>query len=148
MKLMDARGHREEPKRNYFDAWKNCGDFSGRATRREFWIFYIINSLILGAVAGFGLPQLSTVLFVGSLLPQFAIGIRRMHDTNHSGWWLLIPLVNLSFAVSEGTWGDNRFGADPRVLIPISDLAKAQGQPPKADPRREEGDQEREGGKP
>jgi uncharacterized membrane protein YhaH (DUF805 family) len=38
-----------------------------------------------------------------------------MHDTDHSGWWLLLPIVNLIFAVMEGTKGDNRFGPDPKA---------------------------------
>jgi uncharacterized membrane protein YhaH (DUF805 family) len=38
-----------------------------------------------------------------------------MHDTDHSGWWILLPIVNLIFACTEGTRGPNRFGADPKL---------------------------------
>ena len=49
------------------------------------------------------------------LLPSVAVGVRRMHDTDHSGWWILLPIVNLIFACTEGTRGPNRFGADPKL---------------------------------
>jgi uncharacterized membrane protein YhaH (DUF805 family) len=57
---------------------------------------------------------------LGLLLPSLAAGVRRLHDTDRSGWWLLIALVPLVgaivllvFWVLEGTRGDNRFGPDP-----------------------------------
>jgi uncharacterized membrane protein YhaH (DUF805 family) len=49
------------------------------------------------------------------LLPAIGAGIRRMHDTNHSGWWILLPIVNLIFAIIEGDKGENRFGPDPKI---------------------------------
>ncbi len=49
-------------------------------------------------------------------IPSIAVGFRRMHDIDHSGWWLLVPIVNLVFAVSEGTQGYNRFGPDPKAI--------------------------------
>ncbi|MDT7577550.1 MAG: hypothetical protein QOH17_3883, partial [Pseudonocardiales bacterium] len=56
------------------------------------------------------------------LLPSLAVGVRRLHDTDRSGWWLLIGLIPiiggivlLVFFVLEGTRGPNRFGADPKL---------------------------------
>jgi uncharacterized membrane protein YhaH (DUF805 family) len=109
---------------------KKYADFSGRAPRAEYWWFYlltvvayivamILDSIIgAGGAGGFGL--LSIVVMLGLLLPSLAAGVRRLHDTDRSGWWLLIALVPLVgaivllvFWVLEGTRGDNRFGPDP-----------------------------------
>lgn len=58
---------------------------------------------------------LGMIYSLGVLTPGIAVVVRRMHDTDHSGWWLLVPIVNLVFAVSDGTRGDNRFGPDPKA---------------------------------
>ena len=105
-------------------------DFSGRAPRAEYWWFYlmviigyfvasILDSLVGtgGMMGSFGV--LTMIVMLGLLLPSIAAGVRRLHDTDRSGWWLLIaiiPLIGLVliyFLVLEGTKGDNRFGADP-----------------------------------
>ena len=57
----------------------------------------------------------ATVFQVVTLIPAVAVTIRRMHDTDHSGWWQLVPIVSLVFACTKGTTGNNRFGADPLV---------------------------------
>jgi hypothetical protein len=49
------------------------------------------------------------------LIPSIAVGVRRMHDTDHSGWWLLLPIVNLVFLVQDSKQSDNRFGSNPKV---------------------------------
>ena len=58
------------------------------------------------------------------IIPSFAGVVRRLHDTNRSGWWLFInfvpvvgPLILLSFTVTNGNVGENRFGPDPKVGI-------------------------------
>jgi uncharacterized membrane protein YhaH (DUF805 family) len=109
----------------YFDVLKKYADFSGRARRKEYWMFYFVNWLIyiafvvfcftvgavIGAVYGPGEETIRFAETVGSilgglyllwnlgiLLPTLAVLIRRLHDAGHSGWWLLIifvPLVGL-----------------------------------------------------
>lgn len=106
-------------------------NFADRAPRAEYWWFYlltivaytvamIIDSVIgnAGILGSYGI--LSVAVFLGLLVPSLAAGVRRLHDTDRSGWWLLIafvPLVGaivlLVFWVSEGTRGDNRFGPNP-----------------------------------
>ncbi|MCJ7520058.1 MAG: DUF805 domain-containing protein, partial [Anaerolineaceae bacterium] len=49
-------------------------------------------------------------------IPLMAVGVRRMHDTDHSGWWILVPIVNIVFALIEGTKGDNKYGPDPKAI--------------------------------
>ncbi len=100
-------------------------DFSGRARRSEFWWFYLFNFLvsivasIVDQVIGF--PALQIVVGLGLLIPGLAVGARRLHDTDRSGWWQLIafvPLVGIILLIvwwaTEGHPRPNRFGAPPK----------------------------------
>ena len=112
----------------YLTALKSYAVFTGRSRRREYWMFFLFNILIafgLGIVEGaLGLaPQskesvLATIYQLAVLIPSIAVGVRRMHDTDHSGWWLLLPIVNLVLLATEGQKGQNRFGADPKATAP------------------------------
>jgi uncharacterized membrane protein YhaH (DUF805 family) len=101
-------------------------DFGDRAKRSEYWywtLFSIILSIfvsILDAIE-FGkiFAAFSLVASLGLLLPTLAVTVRRLHDIDHSGWWILIGLVPLIgiyvlllFACRRGTPGPNRFGSD------------------------------------
>lgn len=100
--------------------FSNYATFNGRARRSEFW-WWIIFEVLLGAVVGIldASPfdgQLSAILRLVLWLPSFAMKVRRLHDVDRSGWWLLIfPLALYWFCIA-GTTGPNRFGADPRTL--------------------------------
>jgi uncharacterized membrane protein YhaH (DUF805 family) len=107
----------------YLEVLKKYTVFTGRARRQEYWMFFLFNIIIafvLGFIGGLvGVHAiLSNIYSLAVLIPSIAVGIRRMHDTDHSGWWLLVPIVNLVFAIMEGTRGDNRFGLDPKVNTP------------------------------
>ncbi|NNA56061.1 DUF805 domain-containing protein [Pseudomonas koreensis] len=99
----------------YMEALKNYAEFKGRATRREYWMFVLIN-LGICIVMGVLDAMLNTkgILYnlysLAMLLPSIAVGARRMHDTDRSGWWLLLPIVNLVFLVQDSQPGPNRFG--------------------------------------
>jgi len=99
----------------YMEALKNYAEFKGRATRREYWMFVLIN-LGICIVMGVLDAMLNTkgVLYnlynLAMLLPSIAVGARRMHDTDRSGWWLLLPIVNLVFLAQDSQPGPNRFG--------------------------------------
>lgn len=106
----------------FVDSIKTCltkyVDFSGRATRSEYWWFYLafILAYIAIMIIASQIPvfaMLGLVLSLGAFLPQIAAGVRRMHDVDKSGWFLLIPFYNLYLAVIPGTSGDNRFGPPP-----------------------------------
>lgn len=110
----------------YLGVLKKYAVFSGRARRKEYWMFFLFNiiiAVVISIVAGILdiAPQSGqgNVLFriyaMAVLMPSIAVGVRRMHDTDHSGWWLLLPIVNLVLAVLEGQRGDNRFGPDPKM---------------------------------
>ncbi|MBC23210.1 MAG: hypothetical protein CMJ32_04755 [Phycisphaerae bacterium] len=121
----------------YFDVLKKYATFSGRARRMEFWMFGLINfivSLILAIishVAGITIQlndadppaQLATLQLIYAIimfLPALAVGIRRLHDIDRSGWGTLLILVPcigwiilIWFHCIPGTRGENRFGPDP-----------------------------------
>jgi uncharacterized membrane protein YhaH (DUF805 family) len=119
----------------YTKVLKDYANFSGRARRTEFWMFVLVNTVVVALLAGLwgafrdgALGVLFLVLYVGYalavLVPTLAVSVRRLHDTNRSGWWWLIGLVPfvggivlLVFYVLEGTQGDNQFGADPKAGI-------------------------------
>jgi len=108
-------------------------DFNGRARRSELWFFvlYSILAAIVASIADrFVDPPAAGALFtIGivyglvmlvNFLPGLAVEVRRLHDTNRSGWWILIALVPFLGAILlliwfcfKGTQGDNRFGPDP-----------------------------------
>lgn len=67
-------------------------DFSGRASRSEFWWFFLFCCLVGLAAGMFGFI-VNCLVFLGLLLPQVAAATRRLHDTGRSGWWQLIGLV-------------------------------------------------------
>lgn len=114
-------------------ALKKYAVFSGRAQRAEYWyyvLFYLIINLVLGyidrlmnpAIPQDGAGVLTGVFVLATLIPSLAVGARRLHDTNRSGWWLLISLIPLIgavvlliFTVQDGTPGDNRFGPNPKA---------------------------------
>lgn len=107
----------------YIDAFKKYAVFSGRASRQAYWMFFLfafLTALVIGFVAG--LLQAIThtnLLFVPNLyslallIPSISIGVRRMHDSDRSGWWLIVPIAGLVFLFSPSTPGSNRFGPQP-----------------------------------
>lgn len=98
---------------------KRYSDFQGRSQRKEYWMYYLLLVIIsvvfniLTAAVGNMVSFLSLVVWLGLLVPTIAVGVRRMHDVDKSGWFLLIPIYNLILALTPGTSGPNRFGPDP-----------------------------------
>jgi uncharacterized membrane protein YhaH (DUF805 family) len=94
--------------------------FEGRARRAEYW-WFVLFSFIIAVVLNLINPGLlGGIWSLATLLPSLAVGARRLHDTDRSGWWLLIgfiPVIGLIvlivFFVKAGQTGANRFGADP-----------------------------------
>ncbi len=83
-----------------------------------FILFNSIIAIVLGVSEGMlgGTGIISQIYNLAVLVPSICVGVRRMHDTDHSGWFLLIPFYNLILAVREGQRGDNRFGSDPKEI--------------------------------
>jgi uncharacterized membrane protein YhaH (DUF805 family) len=93
----------------------------------EFWMFVLFNTviaLLVSIVAGLlHATWLSPLYSLAVLLPSLALWVRRLHDRNMSGWWVLIALtgigavVLLILACLDGTRGENRFGPDPHDFV-------------------------------
>ncbi|MDC9594443.1 DUF805 domain-containing protein [Xenorhabdus sp. IM139775] len=111
----------------YLSVLKNYADFSGRARRKEYWLFSLFHFIIcvalivLGSVINKNVGvALFVVYLILTIIPSLAVKVRRLHDANHSGWWVLIyiipfgGIVLLMFCCIEGTKGDNDYGVDPK----------------------------------
>lgn len=91
--------------------FRNYVNFKGRATRSEYW-WWALFTLVIEA-ASFIFAGLGDLISLAVLAPSIAVAIRRMHDTDHRGWWMLFPIVNLVFALRASDAGENRFGPPP-----------------------------------
>ena len=109
--------------------------FSGRARRKEYWLFVL--AFIVASVVALGIDissgtfdeievfgVSSTIVTLGLLIPYVAVSVRRLHDTNRSGWWILIsiiPLIGYIWIIVlcclKGDEGENQFGSDPLASV-------------------------------
>ena len=102
--------------------YKKFFDFSGRASKSEYWWFQLYNAIIyvLTFIFQGDLVLLFSILIIVNLIPVYAVGVRRIHDSDKSGWFVLIsliPLIGLYIFVlllQDGSKGKNRFGAKPK----------------------------------
>ncbi|MCX5127996.1 DUF805 domain-containing protein [Streptomyces sp. NPDC002812] len=112
----------------YLDVLKKYVVFSGRARRQEFWMFVLINfavSIVVGiidSVVGAG-GLLSGLYSLAVLLPVLGLAARRLHDTDKSGWWLLLYLIPvlgwivlIVFWATEGQPNPNQYGPSPKAV--------------------------------
>ncbi len=116
----------------YLDVLKKYAVFSGRAARKEYWMFVLFNiviSVVLSIIDRFigtstlllGSGLLSGIYSLAILCPGIAVSMRRLHDIGKSGWWVLIGLVPLVgaivlivFAAMDSQPGDNQYGPNPK----------------------------------
>jgi uncharacterized membrane protein YhaH (DUF805 family) len=118
----------------YIEVLKKYAVFTGRARRKEYWMFVLYNFLIsigIGIVdsllglrivnSNVNLGVLGSLYSLAVLIPSLAVAVRRLHDTEHSGWWIfisLIPLIGfivlLVFLVTDGQPGGNKYGPNPK----------------------------------
>ncbi len=118
---------------DFVTAVKTCfgkfATFEGRAARSEYWfftLFLVLGSLVLTTLdIVLGIGVLSTIFSLIILIPSVAVSVRRLHDTDRSGWWYLlffIPLIGAIVLIiwfcTRGNAGANRFGADPLAAAP------------------------------
>ena len=114
-----------------FQPFKKCFQFSGRARRKEFWLFYLL--YILGYMIGMFIVSNSLyandvfiivfLLFMfGLIIPAYTVTARRLHDIDRTAWWVLIYWIPFGFLIifilccQEGTKGENQYGPDPKGL--------------------------------
>ncbi len=117
----------------YAQAWKKAFVFQGRARRTEYVCFNVLNfvvMIVLMIVDGtfgtmdeeMGMGLLSSLFALAAFIPSISVSVRRLHDMNFTGLWLLfgfVPLLNLilwlALLFAPGSPGTNRFGPDPRA---------------------------------
>lgn len=109
----------------YLKCLRQYVDFSGRARRKEYWMFCLFN-IIFGIIlaildALIGMNVLSVIYSIGVLLPSLAVCVRRLHDIGKSGWnyfLILIPLVGaiilLVWFCKQGESAGNKWGENPK----------------------------------
>ncbi|GAA3947649.1 DUF805 domain-containing protein [Allohahella marinimesophila] len=112
---------------SFIEVYRKYAQFSGRARRREYWMWvliYVLTLFLLIAVEKvLGIESILYFAFTAlSFIPALAVGVRRLHDTGRSGWWmllLLIPLVGslvlLVLFVLDSQPGSNQFGPNPKL---------------------------------
>jgi uncharacterized membrane protein YhaH (DUF805 family) len=117
----------------FVKCWKNLTNFDGRARRKEFWGFWLFDSLIMIAylfvwanIEPLSLDGINTLLTLYGLitaLPRLSVSCRRMHDTNRSGWFILlniIPFIGwiifLAICVENSQAEANKYGPNPKAL--------------------------------
>ena len=85
---------------------KKYADFNGRASRSEYWWFWLLTGLVNIPASLidrlFGMPVFQMLVGFGLLLPGVAVAVRRLHDLDHRGWWLLVPAVATTLALTFG----------------------------------------------
>lgn len=110
-------------------------DFRGRSRRRDYWLFVawqvpvVLGLLVLGVnvypkEGGMDVLLGAPLIYVAVFgLPTLALQVRRLHDCNKRGWWVLVTLLPyfglgwiIYLMLAQGTWGPNRYGPDPRQL--------------------------------
>jgi uncharacterized membrane protein YhaH (DUF805 family) len=127
-----------------FDALRRYRDFGGRASRSEYWLFIffmiltnsfgvVLFSMVSGVTnlsvysepnnAGLFVILLMAAFNLAMLVPNLSVAFRRMHDSGHSGAWIVVLPVFLVFSLMDGTPGANRYGNDPKVRFDGATLA-------------------------
>lgn len=116
---------------NYYSiCLSKFADFSGRARRREYWTFALVNCLIavllliLGLAFGEDSPAsniMVTIFYLIMLVPNLSVSVRRLHDIGKSGWYMflsLIPLIGglilLIWSLMDSEPGENQYGKNPK----------------------------------
>jgi uncharacterized membrane protein YhaH (DUF805 family) len=117
----------------YLEVLKKYAVFSGRARRKEYWMFFLINLIIsvvliaIDSLIGTFSPQarvglLQSIYSLAVLIPSLAVTVRRLHDTGRTGWWILIGLIPviggivlLIFMLLDSEPGSNEYGPNPKA---------------------------------
>jgi uncharacterized membrane protein YhaH (DUF805 family) len=120
--------------KRYIEVMRKYAVFSGRARRQEYWMFVLFNVIIvlfLGIIDEMAdsdfessRSTLTTLYVLATLIPFLAVGVRRLHDTGRSGWWMLIgvipiigAIVLLIFIIQDSQLMDNQYGPNPKREI-------------------------------
>ncbi|MDD5437574.1 MAG: DUF805 domain-containing protein [Patescibacteria group bacterium] len=123
----------------YISVLKKYVVFSGRAGRREYWMFFLFNLIAIIILAIIdrlvwgdkNMSVLGSLYSLAVLLPSLGVAFRRLHDTNRSGWWILISLIPIIGTIVlivllalRGDKGNNKYGPEPKA-VPSASPAQA-----------------------
>jgi uncharacterized membrane protein YhaH (DUF805 family) len=120
----------------YLNVIRKYASFSGRARRKEYWMFVLFNNIFFVAIVIFeliileldlgfstiipmeegGQGVLNAAYLILMIIPSIAVGVRRMHDVGKSGWFLLVPIYNIILTFQEGERNENEYGPDPKNI--------------------------------
>ena len=118
----------------YLQVLKKYADFDGRARRTEYWMFVLLNIIfcfaaiildnVIGtAIDGIGYGIFYFVYVLGVFIPGLAVAVRRLHDTDKSGWMMFVALIPIAGAIwlivlmaTEGDARENQYGPDPKQV--------------------------------
>lgn len=121
----------------YLSVMRNYANFDGRARRREYWIFVLLNTvfmlvaMILDNVLGLtkitsGFSPLYSLYFLATLVPSLAVTVRRLHDTGKSGWYLLVAFIPFIgsiwlfvLTILDSDPYENEYGQSPKAELTI-----------------------------
>lgn len=116
----------------YVKCLRQYTDFTGRARRKEYWMYTLFNVIIVALLAGidyllgwfsieYRIGVLSGIYYLAVLLPGLAVCVRRLHDIGKSGWYYLLglipivgPIILLVYYCTEGDRFENAWGEDPK----------------------------------
>ncbi|WP_319574613.1 DUF805 domain-containing protein [uncultured Desulfobacter sp.] len=110
----------------YLEVLKKYAVFSGRARRKEYWMFFLFNiiiTIVLGVIDGIISEQgvISSLYSLAVLIPGIAVTVRRLHDIGRNGWWFflaLVPIIGtivlIVFMVKDSQPGENQYGQNPK----------------------------------
>ena len=119
----------------YLKVLKNYAVFSGRARRKEYWMFTLFNiifsiiAIILDNILGTAIENVGYGLFyflyvLAVLIPSLAVSVRRLHDVGKSGWMILIALIPiiggiwlLVLMATDSNPGENQYGSNPKEVL-------------------------------
>jgi uncharacterized membrane protein YhaH (DUF805 family) len=127
----------------FFKVLGKYADFSGRAQRKEFWMFMLfyvalgIDAIVIEALLAGGInndiPISLVVYLIAMILPSLAVTVRRLHDTGKSGWWILVRLIPVAGNIGLFIWlfkdsqkDSNRYGDNPKTTPQQAPSEKAQ----------------------
>jgi uncharacterized membrane protein YhaH (DUF805 family) len=108
--------------------FSNYVNFSDRAIRSEYWYWVLFLLLALGVAeiidSAIGFPLAAPIVALVTLLPNIAVQVRRLHDLDRSGWWVLLHLIPIVGGIvliiwycTKGTASTNRFGPDRLAAV-------------------------------
>lgn len=117
----------------YLHVLRNYANFTGRSRRSEYWNFVLWSIIVtvvlatcdwaLGKVTGSPTGFLRWIYAIAVFVPSLSVAVRRLHDTNRSGWWVLLAIVPLAglvliwFLAQDSDGGANRYGQNPKLAI-------------------------------